>query len=181
MKKSKNIKKYLISSSLLLGFFALLVPSNMSYSVNNEKDVNNYSDVLKNKLIKKLEFQSVSYFLDQNDKIVPKQDKTYKIKLLLKYEFKNKENINEDVKLFSEKNKSFLDNIVANLKNIKSYSFSRLSPFVWINFHDEEFKKENLEIIAKYDFVFKVFSYEKNNELLANNFLYGNKKMTQIY
>ncbi|MGY6172336.1 S8 family serine peptidase [Candidatus Mycoplasma pogonae] len=170
--KNSKMKKYLISSSLFLGVAGIFISSTMSYSLNNKEDVNTYSDLLKDKLIKRSEFQSVNYSLDQNSKISPKEDKTYRIKLLLKYELENSENIYQDVSLFSEKNKLFLDNIVANLKNVKSYSFSRLSPFVWINFHDEEFKKENLEIIANYDFVFKVFSYEKNNETSANYYSY---------
>ncbi|MGY6172333.1 hypothetical protein ACW95P_03255 [Candidatus Mycoplasma pogonae] len=118
--ENSKIKKYLISSSLFLGANAIFVSSTISYPLNNKEDVNTYSDLLKDKLIKRSEFQSVNYSLYQNGKISPKEDKKYRIKLLLKYELENSENIYQDVSLFSEKNKLFLDNIVANLKNEES-------------------------------------------------------------
>ncbi|MGY6171839.1 hypothetical protein ACW95P_00660 [Candidatus Mycoplasma pogonae] len=51
----------------------------MSYSLNNKEDINNYSDLLKDKLIKRSEFQNVNHYLNQNGEIV--QNNTEHIEL----------------------------------------------------------------------------------------------------
>lgn len=167
---NKKIFKYFIC---LLTVFASSV---LFVALSNDQNKKNNTLVQKlgsenhylDKIEKRTFIPTFEASVNDSGEVVYKEKKRnyYQVKLLLKYSINdNGSDIKKDAEEYSKKNKFFLSLLIINLKEAVSHSFSRLTPYVWINFNNQKFKDENLISISKNDFVSKVYSYEEKEEV----------------
>ncbi|WP_051619112.1 S8 family serine peptidase, partial [[Mycoplasma] collis] len=112
--------------------------------------------------------------------IVQEINNTFQVKLLLNYPVEEKENIEDDVKFFQEKNTKFKDKIIQKFNFIKNIEISDLSPIIWLYFNNEDEKQKFINEIFNDEDFYQIIDLEYNPHVVKNNVL-NNNDATNYY